>query len=56
MGMWQVWERRVYRSLVGKHEGNKPLGKQDRWDAIKMDPKEIQWEGVDSAHGQAASS
>ena len=37
--MWQVWVRRgVYRVLVGKPEGKRPLGRpRSRWvDNIKM--------------------
>jgi hypothetical protein len=42
----------VYRVLVGKREGKRPLGRpRCRWeDGIKMDLREIGWEGcgVDS--------
>ena len=40
-------ERRgVYRVLVGKHEGKRPLGRpRRRWeDNIKMDLQEVGWE------------
>jgi hypothetical protein len=44
--------RNVYRVLVGKPEGKRPLGRpRRRWeDGIKMDLREIGWEGggVDS--------
>jgi hypothetical protein len=42
--------RNVYRVLVGKPEGKRPLGRpRRRWeDGIKMDLKEIGWGGVDS--------
>jgi hypothetical protein len=42
-------KRNVYRSLVGKPEGKRPLGRQRcRWvDNIKMDLLEIGWGGVD---------
>jgi hypothetical protein len=44
--------RNVYRVLVGKHEGNRPLERpRRRWeDGIKMDRREIGWVGcgVDS--------
>jgi hypothetical protein len=42
-------ERNVYRSLVGKPEGKRPLGRpRRRWvDSIKMDLLEICWSGVD---------
>ena len=42
--MWRVWERRgVYRVLVGKHEGKRPLGRLGRrWvDNIRMDLQEV---------------
>jgi hypothetical protein len=44
--MWHVWERRVYKGLVGKHEGKRPLGRpRRRWDhGIRIDLKEIGWE------------
>jgi hypothetical protein len=37
---------------VGKHEGNNVLGRhQRRWeDNIRMDAREIGWEGVDWIH------
>jgi len=40
--------RGVYRVLVGKHEGKKPLGRpRRRWeDNIKMDIQEVGW-GMD---------
>jgi hypothetical protein len=40
-------KRNAYRSLVGKPEGKRPLGRR-RWvDNIKMDLLEIGWGGVD---------
>jgi hypothetical protein len=38
-------ERKVYRVLVGKPEGKRPLGRpRRRWkDGVKMDLKEIGW-------------
>jgi hypothetical protein len=44
--------RNVYRSLVGKPEGQTPLGRpRHRWeDNIRMDLREIGWEGVDWMH------
>jgi hypothetical protein len=41
--------KNAYRLLVGKPEGNKPLGRpRRRWvDDIKMDLVEIVWGGVD---------
>jgi hypothetical protein len=42
-------KRNVYRLLVGKPEGKRPLGRpRRRWvDNIKMDLLEICWGGVD---------
>ena len=43
--MWRVWvgERAVYRVLVGKPEGKRPLGiPRCRWvDNIRMDLQEV---------------
>jgi hypothetical protein len=41
--------RNVYRILVGKPEGKRPLGRQRRrWvDSIKIDLREIGWNGMD---------
>ena len=43
--MWRVWVRRegVYRFLVGKPEGRRPLGRRRRrWvDNIRMDLQEV---------------
>jgi hypothetical protein len=41
--------RNAYRILVGKQEGNRPLGRpRRRWvDNIKTDITEIVWDGVD---------
>jgi hypothetical protein len=41
--------RNVYRILVGKPEGKRPLGRPRRRlvDNIKMDLREIGWDGVD---------
>jgi len=41
--------RGVYRVLVGKSEGKRPLGKpRHRWeDNIKMDLQEVGWGGID---------
>ncbi|PNF21716.1 hypothetical protein B7P43_G10362, partial [Cryptotermes secundus] len=41
--------RNAYRILVGKPEGKRPLGRpRSRWeDNIKMDLREIEWDGVD---------
>jgi hypothetical protein len=44
-------ERRgLYRGLVGKHEGKRPLGRpRHRWkDNIKMDLREVGCEGINS--------
>jgi hypothetical protein len=42
-------ERNVYRVLMGKPEGKRPLGRpRCRWeDGIRMDLREIGWGGVD---------
>jgi hypothetical protein len=42
-------ERKVYKVLVGKPEGKRPLGRpRRRWeDGIRMDLREIVWKGVD---------
>jgi hypothetical protein len=42
-------KRNAYRILVGKPEGKRPLGRPiRRWmDNIKMDLREIVWDGVD---------
>jgi hypothetical protein len=42
-------ERNAYRILVGKPEGKRPLGRPTRrWvDNIKMDLREIGWDGTD---------
>jgi len=43
----RMGERRgVYRILMGKHEGKRPLGRPKlRWeDNIKMDLQEVGWE------------
>jgi hypothetical protein len=45
--MWHacgmVWERKLYKVLVGKPEGKRPLGRpRRRWeDGIRMDLREI---------------
>jgi hypothetical protein len=43
------WERIVFQVLVGKNEGERPLGKPSRrWeDNIEMNLKEIGCESVD---------
>jgi hypothetical protein len=42
-------ERKVYKVLVGKPEGKRPLGRpRRRWeDEIKMDLREIGWGNVE---------
>jgi hypothetical protein len=42
-------KRNAYRILVGKPEGKRPLGRpRRRWvDNIKMDLREIKWDGMD---------
>jgi hypothetical protein len=39
--------RNVYRILVGKPEGKKPLGRPRRRWEDRLDLREIGWEGVD---------
>jgi hypothetical protein len=45
-------ERNVYRVLMGKPEGKRPLGRtRHRWeDGIRMDLREIGWGSVDWIH------
>jgi hypothetical protein len=42
-------KRNAYRILVGNPEGKRPLGRpRRRWvDNIKMDLREIGWDGID---------
>jgi hypothetical protein len=42
-------ERNVYKALMGKSEGKRPLGRpRHRWeDGIRMDIREIGWGSVD---------
>jgi hypothetical protein len=42
-------KRNAYRILVGNPEGKRPLGRpRRRWvDNIKMDLREIRWDGID---------
>jgi hypothetical protein len=42
----------VYKVLVGKHEGKRPLGRlRHRWeDGIRMDLRETCWKGVEWIH------
>jgi hypothetical protein len=44
-----VEKRNAFRILVGKPEGKRPLGRSRRtWvDKIKMDLREIGWDGMD---------
>jgi hypothetical protein len=44
--------RNAYNILIGEPEGKRPLGRpRHRWeDNIKMDLKEMGWEGVDWLH------
>jgi hypothetical protein len=45
-------DRKLYKVLVGKLKGGKPLSKlRLRWqDGIKMDLREMGWEGVEWIH------
>jgi hypothetical protein len=42
-------DRKLYKVLVGKPEGKRPLGRpRHRWeDGIRMDLREIAWGNVD---------
>jgi hypothetical protein len=42
-------KRKAYKIFVGKPEGRRPLGRsRRRWvDNIKMDLREIEWDGMD---------
>jgi hypothetical protein len=44
--------RNAYNILVGKPGGKRPIGRHSRrWkDIIRMDYKEMEWEGVDWWH------
>jgi hypothetical protein len=44
--------RYAYMLLVGKPEGKTPLGRpRSRWvDSIKIDLREIEWDGMDWIH------
>jgi hypothetical protein len=44
-----VKKRNAYRTVMGKSEGKRPLGRpRRRWvDNIKMDIREIGWYGMD---------
>jgi hypothetical protein len=38
----------VYRVLVGKHEGKRPMGRpRRRWEDIRMDLQEVGYGGMD---------
>jgi hypothetical protein len=47
--MWHRWERNVYRVLMGKPEGKRPVGiPRHRWeDRIRMVLKETGWRSLD---------
>jgi hypothetical protein len=43
--------RNAYKFLVGKPKGRRPLRRpRCRWEDIRMDLREIQWEGVGWIH------
>jgi hypothetical protein len=50
--MWHAWEINLYRGLVGKPEGKRPLERpRRRWeDGIRMDLGQIGWGGVECVH------
>ena len=45
----RMWEKRgIYRGMMGKPKGKRPLGRpRQRKEDIKMDIKEVGWEGMD---------
>jgi hypothetical protein len=47
-----AWERKVYKVLVGKPEGKRPLERpRHRWeDGIRIDLREIGWGSVEWIH------
>jgi hypothetical protein len=47
--MWHAWERNVYKVLMGKSEGKRPLGRpRRRWeDGIRMGLRDIGWGSVE---------
>jgi hypothetical protein len=47
--MWHALERNVYKVLMGKPEGRRPLARpRRRWeDGIRMDLREIDWGSVE---------
>jgi hypothetical protein len=47
--MWHAWERNVYKGLMEKPEGKRPLGRprRRREDGIRIDLREIGWRSVD---------
>jgi hypothetical protein len=47
--MWHAWQRNVYKVLMGKPEGKRPLGRpRCRWeDGIRMDLRDIGWGSVE---------
>jgi hypothetical protein len=41
-------DRKVYKVLLGKPKGKRPLGKpRHRWDGIRMDLREIGWGSIE---------
>jgi hypothetical protein len=47
--IWNAWERKLYRALLRKSEGKRPLGRTRRkWeDGVRMDLREIGWGSAD---------
>jgi hypothetical protein len=47
--MWYAWERNMYKVLMGKPEGKRPLGRPRRRleDGIRMDLRDIGWGSVE---------
>jgi hypothetical protein len=47
--MWHAWERKVYKILVGKAEGKRPLGRpRCRLEyGIRVDLREMGWGSIE---------
>jgi len=46
--MQHTWERYVYKILVRKPKGKRPLRRpRHRWEDSKMDLRDVGWEDVD---------
>jgi hypothetical protein len=47
--MWHTWEKNIYKVLMRKPEGKRPLGRPRHRleDGIRMDLREIGWRSVE---------